>query len=107
MKQPNPTKMIPVEAGHSCQRQITLSNKYIGKIGTVECGKPATYKSLENSKYYCYKHSLKGRFIFRKGEGGEIVARFDTIEELTANKSVYSGYTAQHIGQRKRTNLYI
>jgi hypothetical protein len=94
--------LVPAAEGLSCTRRLAQSNHW-GEVGRYTCGKPARWS--HGNEYFCPKHSLKGRFIFREGDTGEIVARFDTMEELLANKHLYPNLQMQHIGASRRRNL--
>lgn len=98
-------ELIPIDPGYMCNFKITYSDGF--NTYTKECQKPALWSINNGQQYLCSHHSGKGRFVFRDGDVGEIVARFDTEEELRQHKKKYHGYTAQHIGTSKRRTIIL
>jgi len=87
----------------NCERTIHIKDwparyKY-------KCGKPATTKV--NGQNLCNHHARLGRFVFRVGEVGDIVARFNTEAELRANKDKYIGMRAQHLTRSRRRDIIL
>lgn len=68
---------------HTCNKPIKNNTGY-GIIEKWICGKPAVYGTNNGLYFFCRHHSLMQRYVIRKGEIGEIVARFDTEEEIKA-----------------------
>jgi hypothetical protein len=70
-----------------------------------QCTKTAQY--VINGKNFCRHHAKKGRYVIREGDVGEIVARFDTEEEVRTAFSNYSlPYRMQKLTPSHKTDLY-
>jgi hypothetical protein len=56
--------------------------------------------------FYCRQHSKIGRFVIRNGNVGEILARFNTEEQVRAAFPDYPGMRMQRLpSHRKRYSL--
>jgi len=71
---------------------------------SYKCNKPATH--FNGSHYFCKRHSRTGRFVARNGEVGEILARFDTEQELRDNIHLYPDAKMQKITKSQRKSIF-
>ena len=87
-----------------CGKVMKHTMRDVGIIGKSKCIKPATH--FNGSHYFCRKHSGTGRFVARLGDVGEILARFDTEQELRDNMHLYPGARMQKVTSSHRRDLY-
>lgn len=95
--------MKPVETKERCCKKVTITDFGI-KWDSYICNKPATHTN--GSNFFCRKHSKTGRFVIRNGDVGEILARFDTEQELRENIINYHDMRMQKITSSHRKDLY-
>lgn len=100
----DPTKLIPCNPGETCGRRLSDITMGIN-WGRYTCGKAAIWTDGRQS--YCNRHSMKGRFVFREGDTGAILERFDTEEQLIAAKDRFLGKTPQYLTPSHRRDLII
>lgn len=79
------------------------SSKNLGKTYKSVCGKKATHTN--GSRFFCRQHSKLGRFVLRNGDVGEILARFDTEEELQDNAHLFPNAELQKLTNSHRKTL--
>lgn len=96
--------MKPVEENSTekCCRKVTnqiFKNSYI-------CEKKATHTN--GTHFFCRKHSKMGRFVIRLGDVGEIVARFDTENEIKSTYPMYDSdiFEMQKISPSHRKRIF-
>lgn len=89
---------------HICDKKVTPTQFGYGNFCSYKCGKPATHTN--GSHNFCRKHSKTGRFVIRNGDVGEILARFDTENELRENISKFPGMRMQKVTSSHRKDIY-
>lgn len=75
-----------------------------GKSYTSKCTKKATYTN--GTHFFCKHHSGMGRYVFRVGDVGEILARYDTEQELHDNAHLYPDARMQKITKSHKKDIY-
>lgn len=88
------------EHTHTCNKPCKDNDGWTIRKWT--CGKPAVYATKNGLYYFCRHHSLMGRFVVRNGDVGEILARFDTEEELRNNIHLFPGMEMQKLSKSHR-----
>lgn len=91
------------KSGETCGFIKQHSARNLGRTHKTVCGKPATY--VQGSKYLCCQHSGRGRFVLRNGDVGEILARYDTEQELQNNAHLYPDAVLQKITNSHRKTI--
>jgi hypothetical protein len=84
--------MRMIDREKTCCRKVNQSERYVYNVKV--CGKAAPYT---NNSLYCRQHSKIGRFVIRNGNVGEILARFNTEEQVRAAFPDYPGMRMQKI----------
>lgn len=92
-----------VETTERCCKKIKHSMRDVGVIATSICNKPATH--FNGSNYFCAHHARVQRYVVRDGDVGEILARFDTEQELRDNISRFPGMLMQKVTKSHRNNI--
>jgi hypothetical protein len=74
--------MRTIDTEETCCRKVNQSmGRYVYNVKM--CGKSSIlYQQWQY--FYCRQHSKIGRFVIRNGNVGEILARFDTEEQVRA-----------------------
>lgn len=96
--------MYKIETNEICCKRIKHSARQIGIIGYSKCTNKATYTN--GTHFFCTKHSRMQRFVIRNGDIGEILARFDTEQELRNNIHLYPGMRMQKVTKSHRRDIY-
>lgn len=96
-------KQIEFNSNERCCKKVQHSDHF-GKTYKSVCGKKATHTNGQH--FFCRHHSRTGRFVFRVGDVGEIVARFDIEEELHNNAHLFEGMRMQKISKSSRRDIY-
>jgi len=96
--------MYKIETNEICCKRIKHSARQIGIIGHSKCTNKATYTN--GTHFFCTKHSRMQRFVIRNGDIGEILARFDTEQELRNNIHLYPGMRMQKVTKSHRRDIY-
>lgn len=99
--------MIPIS---NIDKSIKCSFKknikdWLGIKERFECSSPAVYVN-NHGQHFCRHHSKMGRYIIRNGDVGEILARFDTEEQLRETFSNYPGMIMQKISKSSRKDIF-
>lgn len=94
---------IPQPTVLTCCKKVQHSARNWGKTNTSICGKPATHTNGTHN--FCRHHSGTGRYIFRDGQVGLIVARFDTEKELRENAHLFPGMLMQKVTKSHRKDI--
>jgi hypothetical protein len=97
-------KMIPFDntSNTTCCKRIQIKD-WLNRH-TYVCKKPATHTN--GSHYFCRQHSGVGRYVARIGDVGDIVARFDTEQELRDNIHLYPNCKMQKLSTSHRRDIY-
>lgn len=74
-----------------------------GKTFKKVCGKSATHTNGQH--FFCTHHSKTGRFVLRIGDTGEILARFNTEQELHDNCHLYPEARLQKLSKSHRRDI--
>jgi hypothetical protein len=84
-----------IDREKTCCRKVNQSEgRYVYNVKV--CGKAAPYTN-NGTHFYCRQHSKIGRFVIRNGNVGEILARFNTEEQVRAAFPDYPGMRMQKI----------
>jgi hypothetical protein len=94
--------MTQVETNETCCKKIVVK-EWLYKESWI-CGKPATHTN--GSHFFCRHHSKTGRFVIRNGDVGEILARFDTEQEMRDNIHLYPGMRMQKVTKSHRRDIF-
>lgn len=94
---------IELESNKTCCYNAQHSSSY-GKTYKQICGKEATHTN--GTHFFCRHHSKTGRFVIRIGDTGEILARFDTEQELRDNYHLYPNSRMQMVTKSRRRDIY-
>lgn len=94
--------MKPIETTETCCKKITIND--FGIKRSWICNKPATHTN--GTHFFCRKHSKMGRYVIRNGDVGEILARFDTEQEMRDNIKNFPGMRMQRITSSHRKDIY-
>ena len=86
----------------TCCKSIKIKTWYSRR--SYICRKPATHTN--GSHYFCRHHSRVGRFVARIGDVGEIVARFNSEQELRENIHLYPDCRMQKVTKSHRRDIY-
>lgn len=97
-------KAIESEIKEYCCKTVQHSSEW-GKSYKSKCGRLATHTN--GTHFFCRHHAKVGRFVFRVGDVGEILARFDTEQELRDNAHLYPDARGQKITKSSRKDLFI
>lgn len=97
-------ELLPEGHAHKCNKPIKNNTGYFTEHWI--CNKPAVYGTTNGLHFFCRHHSLMGRYVIRNGDIGEILARFDTEEEVRANIHLYPGMRMQKISGSSRRDIY-
>jgi hypothetical protein len=87
-----------------CCKNVQHSNFYGKKTFKKVCGKTATHTNGQH--YFCRHHAKAGRYILRVGDIGEILARFDTEQEMRNNKHLFPEARMQKLSKSHRKDIY-
>ena len=87
----------------TCCRKIQHSARNLGKTYKSCCGKKATH--TDGQHFFCRHHAKVGRYVLRNGDVGEILARFDTEEQLHDNAYLFPNATLQKLTKSSRNNI--
>jgi hypothetical protein len=87
-----------------CNKSMKHTMQGVGIVSTSRCQKIATHSNGAHS--FCRKHAKIGRFVARIGDIGEILARFDTEQQLRNNIHLFPKCRMQKITSSHRKDIY-
>jgi len=93
-----------MESKNTCCKKIQHSFPGIGKTHTSICGKNAEYQ--KSGYWFCRHHAKVKRFVLRDGNVGEILARYDTENELKDNAHLFPDAVLQKITKSARKDIF-
>lgn len=96
--------MQKIETEEICCKKIKHSMREFGIIGYSKCNSKAKYTNGKH--FFCTKHSLQQRYVIRHGDVGNILARFDTEQEMRYNIHLYPGMRMQKLSKSHRRDIY-
>jgi hypothetical protein len=95
------SNMRMIDREKTCCRKVNQSEgRY---VYNVKCAANSSYTN-NGTHFYC-KHSKIGRFVIRNGNVGEILARFNTEEQVRAAFPDYPGMRCKRLPSQKRYSL--
>lgn len=95
---------IEGEHNHTCCKKMVNKNPYgLQYTETKVCGKKAEYTNGQH--FFCRHHAKMGRYVARISDIGEILARFDTEDELRENIIHYPNAIMQKVTKSHRRDL--
>jgi hypothetical protein len=98
------SNMRMIDREKTCCRKVNQSEgRYVYNVKV--CGKAAPYTN-NGTHFYCRQHSKIGRFVIRNGNVGEILARFNTEEQVRAAFPDYPGMRMQKITPSHRKDIH-
>jgi hypothetical protein len=104
MKKTNCSNMRTIDTEETCCRKVNQSmGTFVYNVKI--CGKKASYTN-NGSHFFCRQHAKMGRFVIRNGDVGEILARFDTEEQLRTAFPDYPGMRMQKIAPSHRKDIH-
>ena len=96
-------KELDKSVNEICCKKMQHSARNFGKTYKSDCGKKATHTNGQH--FFCRHHAKVGRYVLRNGDVGEILARFDTEDELQKNAHLFPNAQLQKLTKSHRKNI--
>jgi hypothetical protein len=87
-----------IDREKTCRKVNQSEGRYVYNV-KVRQSSPYTNNGTH---FYCRQHSKIGRFVIRNGNVGEILARFNTEEQVRAAFPDYPGMRMQRLPHTER-----